>query len=85
MRTQNDINLLYRPKSLEEIKAEIQNSRTLGLNFQREENTVAADTAQSKREKTKVPNVLERDPMLTFIIGAISIAVVLVTLMTVCK
>lgn len=66
MRTQNDINARYRTKSLEEIKAEIQNSRKSGLNLQREktisnlgttqpkrkENTAGAGATQPKREKT---------------------------------
>lgn len=80
MRTQNYINFRYRPKSLEEIKAEIQKPRPFVLpvlNFQREENTADFGVTLSKRKENtagtgatqpKREKTKESNPLLTFII-----------------
>lgn len=83
MRTQNDINTRYRIKSLEEIKAEVQNSRKPSLNLQREKTASNLSTTQPKREKTtsnigatqpKREETKESNPLLTFIIVVLVLA-----------
>lgn len=77
MRTQNDIDSRYHPKSFEEIKAEIQNPRKFGLtktkkrksnlNFQREERISVTGITQPK--ENEAPN-----PVLIFIIVVLVLA-----------
>lgn len=79
MRTQNYINFRYRPKSLEEIKAEIQKPRPFVLpvlNFQREENTADFGVTLPKRKETKESNTPEYAPVLIFIAAVLFLVMV---------
>lgn len=62
MRTQNDIDFIYRHKTLEEIKAEIQQPRKPRLNSKKE--------IQSKRK----PDALECAPVAIFIAAVLFLA-----------